>query len=498
MKKIFYILTILMLGLVSCEEYLDINKDPNSPSTDNITSEMVFPGAEMNLASSYGDFLRIVGGYYAQQYAHNFGTSNYLDYSQFKMSATRSSGTFTQLYTRTLGNLETIRKSAEAEEEWGTYLAATTLRAFTYQALVDAYGEVPYTEALDIAISSPAYDDGKTIYTGILAELDFALSKATATSLVCTNFLFGTSTAAEWIPFANALKLKILMRMSNVETVQTELAALISANNFPTSDVSWDDCWADETGKASPFYQEEYANYFGSTQINVVANLSLQATMSASSDARLAKFFSANDEGKYTGGISGTNFSNSPDKYNSSYLCRPVFTYDMPVNLITVSEVEFFKAEYEARYGSAVEAEKHYKAAIEASFISAGLTAADAAPIYTNFYPYNNADYAELIGIQKWIALSGTNNYEAWCELRRLGYPAFSGVEGLTIYGDASGDEIDFTKYTAGTLYTPIKVNSDLGASKLLQRFPYAESSVSRNSNAPATKKDNVAVFWVE
>jgi hypothetical protein len=36
-----------------------------------------------------------------------------------------------------LKNLETIRTLAKDKEEWGTYLAATTLRAFGVQALVD-------------------------------------------------------------------------------------------------------------------------------------------------------------------------------------------------------------------------------------------------------------------------------------------------------------------------------------------------------------------------
>src|SRR5665647_2147211 len=102
MKRIIFLLAFIILGMTSCDKYLDINKDPNSPSEANITPSMIFPGTEMNLAASYGDFLRIVGGYYAQHYAQTFGTGNYVDYSQFKMSATRSSGTYTQLYNRTL------------------------------------------------------------------------------------------------------------------------------------------------------------------------------------------------------------------------------------------------------------------------------------------------------------------------------------------------------------------------------------------------------------
>ncbi|WP_372773226.1 SusD/RagB family nutrient-binding outer membrane lipoprotein [Mangrovibacterium sp.] len=494
MKNIIFLLAIFILGLTSCDNYLDINVDPNSPSSENVTSDMIFPGVEMNLASSYGDFLRITGGYYSQHYAHSFGTSNYVDYSQFKMSATRSSGTYTQLTTRVLNNLETVRQQSEESEEWGTYLAATTLRVFTYQTLVDAYGEVPYTESLDLENISPAYDEGETVYNGILAELDFALSKASTSSVVCTNFLFATSTADEWIKFANALKLRILMRISNVSNVQSELAALVAEDNFPTSDVSFDDCWADETGKANPFYQEEYATYFGSTQINIVANIAYMQTMLESNDPRVAAFFETNGSGEYKGGVSGTNFSTS-STYQSSYFCRPVFEYDMPVYLITVSEVEFFLSEYHARYGTATDAEAHYKAAIEASFSSAGLTGAE--DIYTSQYPWNTANYKKVIGLQKWIALGGTNNFEAWCEMRRLKYPEFSDVTGDDIYDEVSA-VFSPELYEIGTLYTPIKYNTELGTGKLLQRFKYAESSTSRNSNAPANKGDAVPVFWAE
>lgn len=496
MKKILFILAIVTFGLTSCDDYLDINVDPNSPSVEDVTPEMIFPGVEMNLASSYGNFLRIVGGYYAQHYAQNFGTSNYLDYSQFKMSAVRSSSTYVQLFTRTLNNIKTIQEKTEATEEWGTYLAATTLRAFTYQVLVDAYGEVPYTEAFDLGNLSPKYDEGLVVYKGILDELDFALSKAVPSDVVCTNLLFGSATAGDWIKFAKALKLKLLMRMSDVEDVSAELAALIEEDDFPTSDVAFDGIWQDELGKANPFYQEEYASYFGSTQINIVANIAYMNTMLNSNDARVSKFFAPNADGDFTGGVSGTNFSTS-STYKAPYFCRPVFAYDMPVYLISLSEIEFFKAEYYARYGTASEAESHYKAAIEASFVSAGLEVDDAADIYTTHYPWNNAEYKKLIGIQKWIALGGANNFEAWCELRRLKYPQMGSVTGADIYNKAN-DDFHPESYVPNTLYTPIDYSTELGPGKILQRFKYAESSTSRNSNAPKNKSDDTPVFWAQ
>jgi hypothetical protein len=492
MKKLIFT-TFIILGLAACSDYLDINTNPNQIAEEQLNPSLIFPGAEMNLAASYGNYLRITGGYFAQQYSQTFGTSNYLDYSQFTMSATRSSGTYTQLSTRCLKNLESVRNAALASDDAGSYLAATVLRAFAFQVLVDAYGETPYTEALDVSNISPKFDEGQTVYEGLLDELDQALENVSGSSTVCTNFLFGTSTAAEWIQLANALKLKLLMRMSGVKDVSAQVAALIAENNFPTADVSWDDCWADETGKANPFYQEEYATYFGATQVNVIANIALVATMQASDDARLQEAFAANSSGNYTGGISGTNYK-APGTYTANFWNRPAFRYDMPVYLITVAETEFFLAEYYARYGSAAQAESHYNAAVEASFATVGATGAAAV---LAAYPYNNSNYKYSIGIQKWVALGCINNFEAWCELRRLKYPTFGTVTGDDLY-DINTDTYSPSLYVPGTLYTPIKYETKVGFGKLLQRFPYAESATSRNKNAPATKSLSEPVFWAK
>ena len=373
MKKLAIISTfILGLAATSCDSYLDINESPNSPKESDLNASILFPAAEMNLAGSYGDFLRITGGYYAQYYVQTFGTSNYLDYSRFEMSATRSSGTYTQLTSRTQKNLQLVRDIAKEKQNWGDYLAATVLRAFTYQTLVDCYGEVPYTEALDVSNPTPKYDDGQTIYAGILSELDEALSNAKASDPVCTNLLFPGQTAEPWIKFANALKLKIYSRMGGSDA---QIGAIIEEGNLPTSDIAFKGCWSSEAGHISPFYAEEFPSGWGSTQINVVANVAIIGSMQLTDeegalvyeDPRLSKFFDKNGSGKYTGGISGTNFSTS-SSYKSTYWCRPVASYDMPVYLLTVSEIEFFMAEYYARTGKADMAAAYYQYAVEASF----------------------------------------------------------------------------------------------------------------------------------
>lgn len=492
---------ILMTGVVAlsltfgaCDSYLDINQSPNSPSVDNLTEDLIFPGAEMAFANNYSCYFRITGGYFAQHYSQYFGTSNYMNYSQFMQSSSLSSSMYTNLATRCLQNLSTVNAKAEAAGKPGTQLACAVIRAAVYQSLIDCYGEIPYSEALDINNIAPKFDDGADVYAGIIKELDDALARCSGLETVCTNFLFPGANASEWIKLANALKLRILMRESNAVNVQSELAALIAEDNFPTSDVAWQGCWQDVSGQANPYYQEEFATYFGSTQQNVILNLALLATMNAADDARLEKFFDGNiSKGEYTGGISGTNFSTTTD-LKANYWCRPAQRYNTPAYFITVAEIEFFKAEYDARYGSQSAAKEHYEAAIKASFDSAGATGYETV---LNAFPYDEANWAKCIGIQKWVALSGVNNYEAWCEMRRLKYPEFGSVKGADLYNVLT-DEYNPALLEPGTLYTPIMVNAKLGDNKLLQRWPYPQSVADRNSNTPEYKGDATPVFWAK
>lgn len=502
MKKLAIISTIILgLAATSCDSYMDINQDPNSPTESNMTPSIMMPAAEMGIAATYGNLLRIPAGYFTQHFAHQFGTSNYVDYSQFTMSPVRSGSAYSQLYRVGLKNLLTIRNLAEKNEEWGTYLAATTLRCFALQALVDCYGSIPYTEALDISNPTPHYDEGEVVYAGLIEELNGALAKASATDPVATNFLFPGQNAANWIKFANALKLKILSRISGVQNVDSQIGAIISEGNLPTADVAYAGCWSNETGQMNPYYSEEFASSFGSTQINVIANIAIIGTMQQKdaegnivySDPRLPAFFEKNGSGNFTGGVSGTNFSTSAS-YKTTYWCRPVASYDMPVYMITLSEIEFFISEYYARTGNSSAAAEHYAAAVAASFATAGVSgAAD----YVKQFPYDQSNYKKCLGIAKWVALAGTNDFESWCELRRLRYPTFGTVSGTDIY-NVGNDTYKPELYQAGTLYTPIQVDGNIGNNNIIERWPFPSTSTASNSNAPSFSNSDYLkkMFW--
>lgn len=495
MKKIFTIIaTVAVLSLSSCKDYLDINHSPNAPEENLATADMALPAAEMALAARYGDVLRILGGYFSEHYAHYFGTGNYVTYSQFKLASTSTNGAYSDLNRAAIGNATFVQNKAVEQEIWGSYLAATVIRVFSYQVLVDAYGETPYSEAqLGLENLNPKFDDGKDIYAGLIAELDEALAKVTADDMpVATNMLYPGEGAGPWIRFANALKFKLLMRERAVVNVDAQLKALVDEGKFPTADVAWTCFKENASGKANPFYQEEFASYFGSTQVNVALNVALYRTMSSSDDARLNAFFSVNGSKQYWGSISGDNLSTSK-KYQSSAFCRPKVVYNDPVYLISMAELNFWLSEYYAKVAKdQAKAKEYYEAAIQASFDTADIDGADDV---IRAHPYDGTD--KTLGIQKWIALSGINNFEAWCEMRRLGYPTFGGKKAEDIYNYGT-DSLDPMVLEPGDLYTPYQVNSEVGPNQLVQRFPYAESSKLYNSNYPGEKSLTTKVFWAK
>lgn len=500
MKK--YILTAIAalgLSLSSCDDYLDINDDPNNPTESILSTDLILPVLDVNMASSYGNYLRIVGGYLSEQYAQSFGTSNYLTYSQFTISSTRTSAlAYTQLYLRVISTGQSVLDKAKAEGDWGTYLAASVYRAFAFATLVDCYGETPYTECL-AGVTQPKYDDGKDVYLAVIAELDEALSKVKAADHVSTNFLFPGENATNWIRFANALKLRMYTRMSAVDnSVAEKIADIIKDDNLPKADVALKGCWTSEAGSENPFFAEEFATNFGSTQVNVIANITLTGTMNqpAYTDPRLEAFFEPNDKGEFYGGISGSNFSTMAGIVSDKSFNRPVASYDMPVYYITLSDIEFYKSEYYARKGDAANAKACYENAIRASFATAGVAGADD---NIAFYPYDQTNWQKSIGIAKYLATSGTDNFEAWCELRRLKFPEFGKTPVTSIFNPSSKVYAP-ENYTPGTLYTPYQVDELVGANTVLQRFPYASASATNNPNTPEITNDiyKKPVFWAK
>ena len=194
MKKVFYIIMILTgLGAVSCQKWLDVNTDPNAVTS--VDNDLIVPAIEMTVLNNYGLYGSLIGSYLSEQYAVMPGGPNTLSQAQWlTQDGTGLAGNADNLYRftyiRIINNARTVREQAAANNAWGDYLVGTVYRAIAYQMLIDAFGETPYTEAENTAITAPHYDEGKDVYAALVADIDEALSKLEGGEMVCDNMLF--------------------------------------------------------------------------------------------------------------------------------------------------------------------------------------------------------------------------------------------------------------------------------------------------------------------
>lgn len=487
--------------LTSCDGWLDINDNPNSVSANQLTAGDIFPGCEAAFMNIYGGTWNYMGAFQSWQYAQSGAVWQWGQISRGDVTTETANSGYYNTYMGVCANMALVLEKAEAAEDWGTYLAGTTLRVAAMQMLVDAIGDAPYSEATDLTNQTPKYDSAKDIYAGLIAELDYALSKPiNGAANTCANMLYGSSaTGNDWIKVANAVKLRILMRESKAVDVKSQLAALIQEDNFPTSDVCWKGFFTTQKEKCNPLWGQftDNGNHTAWMQLNIASKRAYEY----GADARMQVYFNPNDAGEYVAWLSGCYPGNefaSSYKDTSDVSCVNL-RYNQPIYWITVAEVEFFKAEYQARYGSAAAAQTHYENAIKASFTKTAGLSETAAQSVINAWAYDQNNWAKCIGIQKWLHLTATNGFEGWCELRRLKFPAFgvSADELIKVEKDAT---IDADLLVPGTIYTTLNRdrNSQLPANTVIQRWPTPENSAKNNPNAPKPVAITVPLFWAE
>ncbi len=504
MKKILYSLIIAAGLLSSCSDYLDVNTDPNNPS--DVEIDLIMPAAQANLAVTLGGYLAVYSGYFAQYYEQSLGANSYNTLTIYSFGTTQFDGVYTDMYAEALTDFEQIRIKAEAEEDWGNYFAATVLRCYAFQIIADIFGDAPYSEALQGADNAtPVWDAGYDIYDGLLAELDAAealMENPSDYSIGAGYFLVGDASA--WVKFANALRLKILMRGSyyyeaNGDTDKiAAIKALVEENNFPTADIEFDAFEATDN-KRNPIYEA-----YDSSSPSLVATYPIASMDLCYQEPRAHAMFEWSEDtngtprGLLFGLIPGskTYAGRNQTEYNEDQELQSfvnlvyndyIETETRPIMIMAKFETEFFKSEAYLRFLSDDDkAKASYEAAVDASFAMYSNLEKTSDSVYGaggyDVWPTSGEEAKlKVIGRQKWVALGLVNNFESWCEVRRMGYPALTTIESSALV--FSEDQV-YPGYTAGDMIEPVMNN--LVNSKYIRRAYYPLASSSLNSNTPA------------
>ncbi|WP_282036836.1 SusD/RagB family nutrient-binding outer membrane lipoprotein [Saccharicrinis aurantiacus] len=500
MKNIFkYILVLVAaFSIVSCEkDFLDINVDPNNPAAEEGTPELIFPAAVASSAVRIGGEYAILGGMWSQFWTQSNAANQYKYIDQYNVTTNNLNGSFQEIYAGALNDYNAVINKAEETENWIYYLMGTVMKAYTMQVMADLYDNLPYSEAfMGNENLTPSYDNGSAIYDALLAELDVAmatdLSSATNSKPGSKDFIFNGDVDS-WLKFANTLKLKMYLRMVNVDPTAAEngvKAVFSSGIGFISIDAAMTQ-FEDAPDKSNPFYEYNFR------QLNVATNLRASNTMMSylisNGDPRIDAFYKEGSEGHfalYQGQFSAPSTEVDPDK--PSVAKQSALE---PVRFISAAESYFMQAEAVERYGVAGDAKALYDLGVQAAFsqfdfdpVLYGSLDLDPTNLIAvgGSYEYPTGafeDKLEAIITQKWLSCVGSHSLEAYFETNRTGYPKYSAVKGSD------------PTYVAGELTYSLE---GVTSGKFPKRVVYPDIEYSRNPNTPEKVDISTNVWWAK
>jgi hypothetical protein len=292
------------------------------------------------------------------------------------------------------------------------------MEVYTWYYLVTTYGNIPYTEALNIDNPFPKYDDQPAIFADLLKRLDADITALDPKeeSMGAADIVYGGD-AAKWKKFAASLKLKIGMTLADADpavskaAVESAIAAGIFASNADNAEFLF--------LAAPPNTNPIWEDLVQSGRKDFVVARTFVDTLKLLADPRIPLYFTTDAAGGYSGGIAGASNNYATYSKPATTITAP----DFPGLLLDYSEIEFFLAEaVERGYVVGGTAAEHYDKAITASIEYWGGSMAEATGYLANpivNYATAPGDYKKKIGFQKWLALYN-RGWDAWIEQRRL------------------------------------------------------------------------------
>lgn len=500
MKKIrkYSLILLALIFLVSCEkDFLNINEDPNR--TGESTVQLTFPAGVASSAYVVGGYYQLLGSFWSQHWTQAIGAPQWRELDQYNLQTSdydvRQWG---ELYSGALNDYEYVRKTAKADQNWSYYMMATIMQAYTYQVLVDLYGTIPFTDALKGGEGNftPKWDDAETVYNGLIANIDEALSHDYKTFKSSTN---PTATAIEpgtddmifagdmdnWEKFANTLKLKIYMRQCDVRpsVAQAGIQKMFTDGDpFLDVDAAVTQ-FASEQNKRNPAY-ETFVDRLG-------GNLSMSKTLTyyldSFADPRLAALVAKPSAPKFGPGYKDNTLQQG-DFFNNTFgtganiaqLCTPKLTGLDPVYFMTEAESYFLQAEAVVRYGVAGDAKVLYESGIDASFARLGVVGASTMYGVGGPYEFNTTSTTtkiQSIIMQKWIAMVNCQALEAFLEHNRTDFPV-----------ETAASAFEFGKFNISI--------SAVTKPFFPRRLLIPDSEIKRNPNTPSVRPPITSKVW--
>ncbi len=430
-------LCISMIFSACDKRFEELNTDPNEPSS--TSTSFLLTNAQKSMMNYTWD--EWFNGRRGNQLAQYWSSNQYSNESRYQLRTSITNSYWGLFYSGSLQDLqEIIRLNENSPEDYigfgstaNQIAIAKVLQTWLYQNMTDCWGPIPYSQALQgAAYPFPAYDAQKDIYLGMLTKLDEAISAFEEGDNSIQGDIIYNGNIANWVKFANSLKLRVALRMIETsESVKATTAAseAISGGLFTANSDNALLMYLPGAPNNNPMAEDyKTRNDFAASDIMV-------NELNRLSDPRVGFYYEpAVNGGTFVGEVYGLDEANAAlTAYDDvSQRNAQVLSETAPGIFLDYAQVEFMLAECAERgISGAGTAATHYDAGIKASMQfwdgNATLTDTD----IDNYTASSTVDYStlqgageswkQIIGRQKWIALY-MQGIQAWTEYRRLDF----------------------------------------------------------------------------
>ncbi len=459
MKK-YKISTLLFISVLiwftSCDSFLDVNSNPNSPIADNLPLSAKLPAALVATVNQETQQINQIGAFWGGYWGtNNEGINQFFDLKTYNGPSLRSQREGIPVWENGFNNILYFRLiQEEAQQEGALFYSgvAKIMQGWLFLRLVDFYNNIPFDEAAQgNDFINPTYEPGEQVYRKSLALITDGMAdlknSAGAPSGGSGDVMFAGDLSS-WLRFANTVKLRALLRQSEksnssyiteqLTIIQQEGSGFMGEGQSATINPGY----LNSNGKLNPIWESYYRDVQGNTTAN---HLFIRPTqylidqLVSKNDPRATALFQSVD-----GEIRGVLFGN-PDAGNEAYNAENTSAFKGPTEnsnqptgifhsfsqssiLMGSSESLFLQAEAAARSWISADVNQLYMKAIKASFeyFKADQTDLEGYLEHADVR-LGSSNQIERIIEQKWIALNSVSSIEAWNDYRRLGLPQFPG-----------------------------------------------------------------------
>lgn len=265
-KNIFMAIMASAMLFTSCSDkiYEEINTDPTKADRINPASQLTQAELMIFGDMEVADMHRCYTYAFTQQLMGCWNTTYYGGVN--RQDDEYVSRLWNHMYLNAIRNLvDGINSTKDDPAQANLNAALRIFRVFCSSLITDSYGDCPYSEAglgfLE-GVNNPKYDTQESIYKSFFTELKACVDQISNDGGNITSDPMFNGNINSWKLFANSLRLRYAMRISDVEPelAKTEFTAALADGVFASAA---DEALVKHLGVSFSFGPEAYSDYRG-------------------------------------------------------------------------------------------------------------------------------------------------------------------------------------------------------------------------------------------